>query len=149
MRRGGAAYGKQLLTYLSERLTADFGSGFTERNLRNMRQFYQAFPIRHALRSELSWTHYRLLMGVENEQRRTWYMNEAADVGWSSRQLEATVRYSVLADKQNLFASQYMTYLPTEEELARAPCRERDEAEGTSLWRVLDDEAGSEGSALQ
>lgn len=53
------------------------------------------------------------------------------------------MRYSVLADKQNLFASQYMTYLPTEEELAEALRRERDEAESASLWRVLED-GGSE-----
>ena len=87
-----AAYGKRLLAYLSERLTVDFGPGFTERNLRNMRQFYQAFPIRHALRTELSWTHYLLLMRVENEERRTWYMNEAADAGWSSRQLDRQIQ---------------------------------------------------------
>jgi hypothetical protein len=57
-----AEYGKQLLQYLSEKLTAEFGKGFTERNLRFMRQFYQAFPIRNALRTELTWTHYRMLM---------------------------------------------------------------------------------------
>lgn len=57
-----AAYGKQLLQYLSEKLTKEFGKGFNERNLRNMRQFYVTFPIRNSLRSELSWTHYRLLV---------------------------------------------------------------------------------------
>ena len=87
-----AAYGKQLLAYLPERLTVDFGPGFTIANLRNMRQFYQTFPNRYALRSELSWTHYRLLMSVENEERRTWYMNEAADAGWSSRQLDRQIQ---------------------------------------------------------
>ena len=60
-----AEYGRSLLAYLSERLTAEFGKGFTERNLRAMRQFYEAFPIRHTLRAELSWSHYRLLMRVE------------------------------------------------------------------------------------
>lgn len=49
-----AAYGKQLLQYLSEKLTKEFGKGFNERNLRNMRQFYVTFPIRNSLRSELS-----------------------------------------------------------------------------------------------
>ncbi len=87
-----AAYGKQLLAYLSERLTVDFGPGFTQRELRRMRQFYQVFSIRCALRPELSWTHYRLLMRVENEERRTWYMNEAADAGWSSRQLDRQIQ---------------------------------------------------------
>ncbi len=54
-----AAYGDKLIEDLSERLTADFGKGFTPANLRNMRQFYIIFPICDALRSELSWTHYR------------------------------------------------------------------------------------------
>ena len=52
-------YGKQLFGYLSEKLTAEFGKGFDESNLRNMRRFYRLFPIRDALRPELSWTHYR------------------------------------------------------------------------------------------
>ncbi|NHM16492.1 DUF1016 family protein [Eggerthellaceae bacterium zg-887] len=86
-----ADYGKQLLKYLSEQLTEEFGKGFTLANLRNMRQFYQVFPIRYALRSELSWTHYRILMRVSNEERRLWYMNEAAEAGWSSRQLERQI----------------------------------------------------------
>jgi hypothetical protein len=66
-----AEYGHNLLAYLSERLTAEFGKGFTVANLRNMRQFYQIFPIRYALRSELSWSHYRLLMRVDEPKRRS------------------------------------------------------------------------------
>ena len=54
-----AEYGSQLLKYLSERLSRDFGKGFDESNLRLIRQFYFTFPIRDALRHELSWTHYR------------------------------------------------------------------------------------------
>lgn len=73
-----AEYGKHLFSYLSKRLTDDFGKGFTQRNLRAMRQFYLTFPIRHTLRAELSWSHYRMLMRVDNERRRLWYMNEAA-----------------------------------------------------------------------
>jgi len=65
-----ADYGKYLLKYLSERLTKDFGEGFTIRNLRNMRQFHQMFSIRHALRTELSWTHYRTLMRIDDEKKR-------------------------------------------------------------------------------
>jgi hypothetical protein len=55
----------------------DFGKGFDESNLRYMRSFYQAFPIHDALRHELGWTHYRLLLKVENETARAWYMAEA------------------------------------------------------------------------
>ena len=84
-------YGRSLLAYLSERLTTEFGKGFTERNLRAMRQFYEAFPIRHTLRAELSWSHYRLLMRVEEPSRREFYLNESADSGWTSRQLERQI----------------------------------------------------------
>jgi len=86
-----AEYGKQLLQYLSERLTAEFGKGFTVRNLRNMRQFYQAFPIRNAVRAELSWTHYRLLIRVDEPKRREFYLSECANCGWTSRQLERQI----------------------------------------------------------
>lgn len=82
-----AKYGESLLATLSERLTRDFGKGFDERELRKMRQFYLSFSIRDSLRPELSWTHYP----VENEQARMWYMNEAANENWSSRQLARQV----------------------------------------------------------
>lgn len=65
-----AEYGKKLLKYLSQQLTAEFGSGFTERNLRAMRQFYLTFPIRHTLCAELSWSHYRLIMQIDDIKRR-------------------------------------------------------------------------------
>ncbi len=91
---GRADYGKQLLKYLSKQLTEEFGKGFTERNLRAMRQFATVFPIRHTLRAELGWSHYRLLMRVSNEERRTWYMNEAAESGWTVRQLERQINTS-------------------------------------------------------
>jgi predicted nuclease of restriction endonuclease-like (RecB) superfamily len=86
-----AEYGKGLLRYLSEQLTADFGKGFDERNLRNMRQFYRVFPIRDALRSELSWTHYRMIMKVENKNARAYYLEESAKGVWSTRQLERQI----------------------------------------------------------
>ena len=84
-------YGNHLIEELSKKLTANFGRGFTAANLRNMRQFYLVFPIRDALRSELSWTHYRRLMRVEDDRARAWYMNEAADEHWSSRQLDRQI----------------------------------------------------------
>ena len=60
-----AAYGQQQLAEVSTRLTALFGKGFDVSNLRTMRRFYQAFPIRDAVRLELGWTHYRALVRVE------------------------------------------------------------------------------------
>lgn len=92
--QGGAAratYGKRLLPRLAETLTREFGKGFDASNLRYMRLFYQAFPNRDALRHELSWTHYRLLLRVSNEEARQWYMHEAAAQNWSSRVLDRQI----------------------------------------------------------
>ena len=83
-----AAYGKRLLPDLAQALTREFGRGFDASNLRYMRLFYNAFPIRDALRRELSWTHYRLLLRVASVEARQWYMTEAATQNWSSRALE-------------------------------------------------------------
>ncbi len=82
-----AEYGKAVLEELSAKLTEEFGKGFTTANLRNMRQFYLCFQNCYTLRSELTWSHYRLLIRVQDEQARLWYMNEAAEQAWSSRQL--------------------------------------------------------------
>ena len=119
--RKRAAYGLAVLDDLSQRLTADFGKGFTTTNLKYMRSFYQAFSIHHALRDEsrsadkgnaprskstirhalrdesqglrpeLSWTHYRLLLSVNDTEAREWYMHEAADQHWSTRQMERQI----------------------------------------------------------
>jgi hypothetical protein len=69
-----AEYGAQLLKYLSEQLTRDFGKGFDERELRKIRQFYQTFPIRDSVRPELDWTHYRLVLRVPSDQARNFYI---------------------------------------------------------------------------
>ena len=92
--QGGAAraeYGARLLSMLAESLTREFGRGFDASNLRYMRLFYQAFPIRDALRHELSWTHYRTLLKIEGEPARAWYMEEAAAQGWTTRALERQI----------------------------------------------------------
>ena len=92
--QGGAAraeYGAKLLPQLAVKLTEEFGLGFDASNLRYMRLFYLAFPICDALRHELSWTHYRTLMRVEDEQARDWYVKEAVAQNWSSRALERQV----------------------------------------------------------
>lgn len=86
-----AEYGTYLLKLLAERLTDEFGRGFTLTNLRYMRQFYFAFPIHHALRDELSWTHYRLLLKVEKEDARNFYLVETTKNKWSTRELERQI----------------------------------------------------------
>ena len=87
-----AVYGKSTLKNLSNELTFDFGKGFDESNLRNMRSFYNAFPICDALRHELSWTHYRLLSRVDSEQKRIYYLNESINGNWNSRTLQSGIK---------------------------------------------------------
>lgn len=86
-----AAYGSALIKGLSIKLTKEYGKGFTETNLKYMRQFYQTFEKSHALRDELSWTHYRLLLKVEKEDAREFYMKETITGHWSTRQLERQI----------------------------------------------------------
>ena len=86
-----ASYGKKLLPRLAQVLTREFGKGFDDRNLRNMRAFYLSFPIWNAVRTELSWTHYRLMLRVSEAKARDWYMNEAATQNWSSRALDRQI----------------------------------------------------------
>jgi predicted nuclease of restriction endonuclease-like (RecB) superfamily len=86
-----AAYGQGLLVQLGQALSAEFGRGFDATNLRHMRGFYLAFPIRDAVRRELSWTHYRLLLRVDSPEARQWYVNEAATQNWSTRALERQI----------------------------------------------------------
>lgn len=86
-----AEYGKKQLQALSEQLKSEFGKGFDIRNLRNMRTFYQLFPIRYALRTELSWTHYRSLIRVKDDKAREWYVNETISQNWSGRALDRQV----------------------------------------------------------
>jgi DUF1016 N-terminal domain/YhcG PDDEXK nuclease domain len=86
-----AQYGKQQLKEIADRLTVEFGAGFPETNLKYMRLVFLAFPIRHTLRDELSWSHYRLLTKVENEKARAWYVAEAVAQNWSSRALDRQI----------------------------------------------------------
>ncbi len=84
-------YGKGLLHQVSAKLTAEFGKGYSYANLKNMRQFYRCFPNRYALRSDLSWTHYRMLMRVADSKAREFYAEECAAAGWSTRELERQI----------------------------------------------------------
>lgn len=83
-----AGYGESILKNLSERLTADFGKGFDQSNLRNIRAFYLTYQKCDALRHELSWTHYRILMRVEKPEARAFYEAECVANNWSARELE-------------------------------------------------------------
>ncbi len=111
-----AQYGKFIIKNLAQRLTSEYGNGYNEANLRYCRLFYKAFPICHAardesqptihpllsvIRTELTWTHYRILLKVENETTRNFYMNEAANCNWNTRQLERQIN-SLLFERLSL-----------------------------------------------
>jgi predicted nuclease of restriction endonuclease-like (RecB) superfamily len=89
--RQRAEYGAELITQLSKKLTKKHGKSFSERNLWYIKQFYQKWTNMNALRSELSWTHYRLLLRVENDQARQFYMQETIECNWSTRTLERQI----------------------------------------------------------
>lgn len=115
-----AAYGKQVLKYISERLTAEFGKGFSVQGLRNMRQFYLAFPDRSKVREELSWSHYRLLMRVGDEDARMFYAEESVKAGWSVRQLQRQINtmfyHRILSSKdKESVAAEIQTSVPKPE----------------------------------
>lgn len=118
-----AGYGKQLLKYLSEKLTIEFGKGFDVSNLRNMRKFYLTFQKRDALRPELSWTHYRSLMRVPDEKVRDFYLNEGDNppigILLCADKSDTLVRYTLPEDNTQIYAAKYLPYMPTEEELRR------------------------------
>jgi len=86
-----AEYGSYLIKELSSKLSKDFGTGFSKQNLWNMRQFYSYFPILSSLRRELSWTHYKMILRVENKNARDWYADEAVASNWSTRALERQI----------------------------------------------------------
>ena len=86
-----ANYGDAFLLNLSERLTIEFGKGFSKRNLERMRKFYNYFPIATTLSTQLSWSHYLELIKVDEESKRSFYMKEAINSMWSVRELERQI----------------------------------------------------------
>jgi predicted nuclease of restriction endonuclease-like (RecB) superfamily len=105
-----AAYGKRLVQHLAENLTSEFGEGFSANNLWRMKDLYLGFPILDALRQELSWTHYRLLVKIENLDKRDFYIAEAIKNAWNVRQLERQInallyeRLLMSQDKETILA---------------------------------------------
>lgn len=89
-----AEYGAFVIEELSKRLSDEFGKGFSVANVLNFRKFYLIFPeitIPYALRTELTWSHYRSIMRVQNPDARQYYIKEAADNNWSTRQLDRNI----------------------------------------------------------
>jgi predicted nuclease of restriction endonuclease-like (RecB) superfamily len=86
-----AEYGKETLTHLSKRLTSEFGRGFSGQNLQNMKQFYLCFQNCHTLSGKLSWSHYILLMRLDDEQARKFSLREVEVENWSVRELDRQI----------------------------------------------------------
>ena len=86
-----ADYGSYLIKDLSSKLTQEFGKGFSKQNLWNMRQFYNYFPILSAVRRELTWTHYKMILRIESEDARRWYVDETVTSNWTTRALERQI----------------------------------------------------------
>ncbi|WP_421497890.1 PDDEXK nuclease domain-containing protein [Flavobacterium columnare] len=114
-----ADYGEYLIKYLSEQLQPEFGSGFSYRELHRYRQFYRTFPIVDSLRTQLSWTHYRTLIRIDNEDKREYYIAETAKDNWSVRQMERQInsqlyeRLLLSNDKESVLAVARNEVLPT------------------------------------
>lgn len=105
-----AAYGKYLLKYLSQQLEPEFGSGFGIRQLERCRKFYRQFPIASAVRTQLNWTQYKLLISIEDSDKREFYIAESIKNHWTSRQMERQInsllyeRLLMSNDKESVLA---------------------------------------------
>ena len=110
-----AAYGKQVIKSLSEQLTSLYGKGFDSSNLYKYADFYQTFPNLDTVRlNSLSWSHFRILLQVENDEAREWYEKEASSQTWSTRTLQ-----------QNISSQYYeRTLLSQHKELVKAEMKE-------------------------
>lgn len=86
-----AEYGAHLIKILSKELKPEFGTSFSVRQLELSRQFFRMFPIANALRSQLNWTQYRLLIRIDDDSKRKYYIAEAAKNNWTARQLERQI----------------------------------------------------------
>lgn len=115
-----ADYGKYIIKLLAEKLQPEYGSGFSYRNLNWYRQFFRTFPIVSALRTQLNWTQYKLLLSIENEDKRNFYIAESIKNHWSSRQMERQVnsqlfeRLLLSNKKENVMAVAHKEQFPSE-----------------------------------
>ena len=88
-----AEYGTKLIENLSKYLTDTFGKGFSEANLKNMRQFYLIYPeFDTQCVANLSWTNIRTIIRISDKNERDYYLKESAAENWTSRQLERNIK---------------------------------------------------------
>jgi len=86
-----AGYGENLVRNLAREIEPEYGSGFSYRQLYFCLQFYQTFPIVNALRSQLNWSQYRLLLRIGNQDKREYYLLETVNNSWTGRELERQI----------------------------------------------------------
>ncbi|MGP1480054.1 MAG: PDDEXK nuclease domain-containing protein [Capnocytophaga sp.] len=105
-----ADYGAYLIRNLAEELTPLYGSGFSVRQLEQSRRFYRMYPIANALRSQLNWTQYRLLIQIEDPSKREYYELESVNNAWTARETERQInamlyeRLLLSNDKESVLA---------------------------------------------
>ena len=123
-----ASYGDAVLEKLSQRLTNEFGKGFSSRNLRTMRKFYLMYPIWKTVSTKLSWSHYLELIKIDEEPKRNFYLNECINSKWSVRELQRQrdsllyERLCLSADKQKILElSEKGQVLKTSKDLVKDP----------------------------
>ncbi|MBL7788386.1 MAG: DUF1016 family protein [Chitinophagales bacterium] len=115
-----ADYGKYLIKSISDTFQPQFGSGFSVRQLEMNRQFYRMFPNTNALRSQFTWTHFRNLIRIENQNKRDFYIAEAEKNNWTARQLERQInsqlfeRLLISNDVESVLAVAREEKLPTD-----------------------------------
>jgi len=86
-----ADYGTYLIKGLAQTLEPEYGSGFSVRQLELCRQFYRLYPIANAVRSQLNWTQYRLLIQIDDSYKREYYELESVNNGWIARETERQI----------------------------------------------------------
>ncbi|MFD2938549.1 PDDEXK nuclease domain-containing protein [Flavobacterium notoginsengisoli] len=115
-----ADYATYLIQYLAKELQPHYGTGFSYRQLNWYRKFYRTFPIVSALRTQLSWTHYKLLLSIDNEEKREFYIAESVKNNWTSRQMERQINSSLFErlimsnDQENVLAVAQNEKLPSD-----------------------------------
>lgn len=115
-----ADYGQHLTAYIAQALEPEFGSGFSKRQVELMRQFYRTFPIANTLYSQLSWSQYKLLLRLDSQDQRAFYMAETIKNNWTVRQLERQIytslyeRLLVSNDKESVLAVAQNEQLPSD-----------------------------------
>jgi predicted nuclease of restriction endonuclease-like (RecB) superfamily len=115
-----AEYGEYLTKYIAQQLEPEFGSGYSKRQIELFRQFYRTFPIANALRSQLSWTQYKTLIRLDNQDQREFYIAESVKNNWTSRQLERQINSNLFErllmsnDKESVLAVAKNEKLPSD-----------------------------------